>query len=312
MSYIYSSQTQQLTTFNDAPPSYESVKHIKPACPPVQHDPQSDEVTEEEIQQTLTLEQKFINIINLHRVSRFFADRLQQHLFSTKVVFIFDDSVGLEASFDLDKWTEMRNFSKIAIDITTLFNPDGVDIFFLNRPVARNIKSMNDLEPYFMSEPYNEFNPLTNILTQVLSENEKSKLGEFGLLIVVLSDREPVDQFGLSDLDVFSSQIKHKESHVSISYVLTTRNESKLSLMKTWWIMHKIERFILTQRFPEDPIFISIEQRRARCNNSFGDYVCLTLLGSLDSEILNSSKISGQKNVDVIGPVNSGCNCTIL
>lgn len=95
-------------------------------------------------------EQTYAEILNKYEISNDFSTRLQKHLRNTKIVFIYDDSGSMNSIlndsplntgvFKATRWDELKNFSKIAIEIAAIFNPEGIDIHFLNRPVAKNVK----------------------------------------------------------------------------------------------------------------------------------------------------------------------------
>ena len=89
-------------------------------------------------------EHKFREIIQKHEISSDFANRLQQ-LQGFKVVFIFDDSGSMNTVlqdsplnnssnlFKATRWDELQYFSNIAIEIASLFDPEGCSVYYLNR-----------------------------------------------------------------------------------------------------------------------------------------------------------------------------------
>ena len=102
-------------------------------------------------------------IVQRYEISEFFASRLAQKLNSFKIVFIFDDSGSMSTrldesplnhgSYQATRWDELKYFAQIGLDIANIFNTDGSDVYFLNRPMARAVKSFNDLYPYLINEP---------------------------------------------------------------------------------------------------------------------------------------------------------------
>lgn len=53
----------------------------------------------------------------------------------------------------------MKRTVSIVVDIASVFDPDGVDVYFLNREPMFHVRSSVDLEILFAMEP--EGNPIT-------------------------------------------------------------------------------------------------------------------------------------------------------
>lgn len=130
-------------------------------------------------------EDVFREIVDKHEISLDFAQRLQQ-LNGYKIVFIFDDSGSMNAPLmdsplnnentllKATRWDELQYFAKIAIEICTLFNPEGCSIYFLNKQPSpiHNIKHESELTRLFADRPRG-FTPLPRVLNQVLSDNSR-------------------------------------------------------------------------------------------------------------------------------------------
>jgi hypothetical protein len=179
---------------------------------------------------------RFAELVNKYEISRDFSDRLQKYLNSTKIVYIFDDSGSMNSILNdsplntglmkATRWDELKNFSRISIDLANIFNPNGIDIFFLNRPPARNVKNMNDLEPYFVDKPAG-FTPLKRVLDTVLVENNRQRLGENKLLVIIVTDGQPTDDMGREDIRGFKRALKSRDSNVYTTIVSCTGKSIK-------------------------------------------------------------------------------------
>lgn len=87
-------------------------------------------------------ESKFKHIISKYKISQFFAKKLHT-LSAFKIVFILDDSGSMNeyldesplnrGSFKATRWDELQEFIKISIEIANILNPEGCDVYFLNR-----------------------------------------------------------------------------------------------------------------------------------------------------------------------------------
>ena len=147
-------------------------------------------------------EAKFREIINKHEISNEFSRRLQL-LNGFKIVFVFDDSGSMNTIlqdsplnttntlFRATRWDELQYFANISIDIASLFDPNGSDVYFLNRtptPVL-NVRQPEDLRAYFAQKP-NGFTPLSRVLMNVLADNSAAQLNERKLLVIIATDGE--------------------------------------------------------------------------------------------------------------------------
>jgi hypothetical protein len=174
--------------------SYAS--NAPPMPPPYQEFPPSSQPPAQ------SREDRFRAIINKHEISQQFSSKLQK-LNSFKIVFVFDDSGSMNTTLEdsplnsgllkATRWDELKYFSKICIDIANIFNQEGTDVYFLNRPMARNVRSPDDLVPYMFNPP-NGYTPLSRVIGTVLNNNTPSFLQEKKLLIIIVTDGEPTGE----------------------------------------------------------------------------------------------------------------------
>jgi hypothetical protein len=299
--------SQNVFEFTEPPPSYDSIKHLSNTAQPsyptsldssasseehyhVRRLNELNEATEEQIEQTLSLEQRLSNLIKRHDINRFFFDLLKKHLFGSKLVFICDDSAtSSHFSHNSPPSSQPRQFLRVAIEIACLANPSGVDVFFVRRPTARHIKHLNDLEPFLLSEPEavdrsNNYNTLVAVVRQVLAEN--CTPGEFGMHLVVLGDAEPVNELGESDTRGFTTELNQSRTHVFTTWVSFSKREDSGRVLERWTTGYQLVRFMASQHISVDKRFLAIEQQcSAEPKYSLGDYVALNLIGCLDIEI---------------------------
>jgi hypothetical protein len=140
-------------------------------------------------------DEKFREIINKHEISLYFSEKLQS-LSSFKIVFVFDDSGSMNTIlndsplnsgiFKATRWDELQYFAKISLEITNIFNDNGSDVYFLNRPTARNIQNTDQLGLYFQNKP-SGFTPLSRVFKSVLNENSNAFLQESKLLVIIVT-----------------------------------------------------------------------------------------------------------------------------
>ena len=163
----------------------------------------------------------FQNIVEKHSISLFFAKQLKQ-LENYEICIICDDSGSMsnpvKNSINLNKtrWTEAQTSLKIITDIASIFDSNGIDIYYLNRPVIKNVCKSEDVNNYkhFFDEP-NGFTPLGERIQEVL-DNKKSF--ERNLLIIIFTDGQP------NNMTLFMDVLKYRKpvDKIFISIVACT------------------------------------------------------------------------------------------
>ena len=118
-----------------------------------------------------------------------------------EMVFIADDSGSMTMSSvpkgsrvlgkdEPTRWDELCGTLQMAVELAACFDDDGVDIFFLNRPALRNVKSRDDvfLQQALSTPPFGG-TPLTEVLQTVL--HEYGQQTEKPVLVVIATDGVP-------------------------------------------------------------------------------------------------------------------------
>jgi hypothetical protein len=238
----------------------------------------------------LTREEKFRDIINRHEISLYYSQKLQS-LSLFKIVFIFDDSGSMNtslndsplntSSFKATRWDELQYFSKISIELANIFNENGSDAYFLNRPVVKNIRSISQLMPYFQSRP-NGFTPLTRVLKNVLNDNCSHFVQEGKLLIVIITDGEPTDEHGKVDVRDFKRALKDRHRNVYTTIVSATDDDTTMKYLDDWDVT--IPRLDVVDDFRSERAQI-MRHKGSDYRFTFGDYVVKSMVGSIDSSM---------------------------
>lgn len=237
-------------------------------------------------------EQKFSEIILKYEISRFFSDKLQL-LNMFKVVFIFDDSGSMNATLSdsplnngllkATRWDELQYFSRISLEIANIFNQNGTDVYFLNRPIARSIKSSDQLLPYFQNKPAG-YTPISKVLRTVLAENHPSMLSECKLLIIIVTDGEPTDDYGKVDIQSFKQVLQSRNPTTYTTIVSCTDEDYTMNYLNDW--DRTIPRLDVVDDFRNERLEILNKQGR-NFSFSFGDYVVKSMIGSIDPSMDN-------------------------
>lgn len=261
---------------NIAPPSYDKSMQ----------DPNNDQNNREE---------KFREIVDKYEISMDFAQRLQQ-LSGFTVVFIFDDSGSMNAPLmnsplnndntllKATRFDELKYFAKIAIEIISLFDPEGASVYFLNKQPSpiHNIRTEQQLDDLFHFRPRG-YTPLPRVLNTVLRNNE-AMLAERKLLILIATDGEPTTDRGKAAIGEFAEALQRRSQRVYTTIVACTDDDDSVDYL------NKFDKDIHNLDVVDDFISERKEVKAARGSNypfSFGDYVVKSLIGSIDPELDN-------------------------
>jgi hypothetical protein len=268
--------------------------------PPPYEDVDSEEANKETVNspvqmQQQTREEKYRDIIRKHEISADFANRLQL-LQGFKTVFIFDDSGSMNtvlqdsplntgtSLFRATRWEELQYFAKISIEIATIFDEAGCDIYFLNRmpsPVF-SIRTANQLTPLFQRRPEG-YTPLPRVLNSVLADNRMTaNTAEKKLLIIIATDGEPTDDFGRASVFEFKQALLSRGPRVFTTVVVGTDDEESVKYLNRW--DRKLPNLDVVDDFRNEREEIR-KVKGSRFPFSFGDYVVKSLIGSIDPEL---------------------------
>jgi hypothetical protein len=265
-----------------APPPYQQTEAPRPQPPPPPP-PTNDDC-----------EQNYRRIVDTYEISREYADKLQQ-LRGFKVVFVFDDSGSMNSTLDdsplntpgsllkATRWDELQSFAKIAIDIVTIFEQSGSDVYFLNRPMASNIVNISQIDQIFRDNKPSGYTPLPRILNQVFQQNA-NVVRERKLLIIIVTDGEPTDDTGKVTIKQFKSCLKNRQpiDRIFINIVACTDDDNSMDYLNKW------DRTIKNLDVIDDFRNERLEIKNIKGNNfqfSYGDYVVKSLIGSVDPTI---------------------------
>eukprot|EP01064_Diplonema_japonicum_P029052 TRINITY_DN4608_c0_g1_i7.p1 TRINITY_DN4608_c0_g1~~TRINITY_DN4608_c0_g1_i7.p1 ORF type:complete len:279 (+),score=64.98 TRINITY_DN4608_c0_g1_i7:40-876(+) len=118
------------------------------------------------------------------------------------IVFILDDSGSMTLSSEpasrrklgqksKTRWEELGETVKLVAELACVFDDDGIDLHFLNRPSLKGIKSSDDPDLYMaLSAPPRGSTPLTETVERVVREREDD-CSEQPVLLIIATDGEP-------------------------------------------------------------------------------------------------------------------------
>jgi len=222
------------------------------------------------------------------------SGQLGEVLNTTEIVLLLDDSGSMNANVidanygnnqmnnnygnnvvQQTRWLELKRLAAEVIRIVTAVEKQsGLDIYFLNRGVVKNVTDMSGLQQYF-SNPPSGGTPLMGCLNQIYND-KKFVLGSGRkLLIVVVTDGEPSDCSHIQLQELLSTLTSNADVHVS--FAECTDQEEDMAYLDRWDGV--IKNFDNTEDFRE-------EQRKVKmCMGQnfkfdYNDYVVKILLAT--------------------------------
>lgn len=175
----------------------------------------------------------------------------------------------------------MKHFAEICVGAANIFDEEGTDIYFLNRPTARRIHKIEELEPYMSKQPRG-YTPLVNTMTKVFLDYEPVVLGGRKLLTIVVTDGEPTDDRGQVDINGFKKCLVSRPPYVYTNIVSCTDEDETMSYLNEW--DRELQRLDVLDDYKSERDEIRAVQGKD-FSFSLGDYIVKSLMGSIDSEI---------------------------
>lgn len=223
------------------------------------------------------------NVIAMYEIKNYDANELAK-IEGVDIVFLCDDSGSMRSRVQTTgktRWDELRETCATVIEIATVFDQDGVDVYFLNRPPIKNCLSRDPRLQQCFAHPPSGYTPLSQALHTIMMENAvagKTKK----LLIMIATDGCPTDNEGNVDMNGFRSVVQRSTGCVSrmvcIQFLACSDNDDDVA-----WL-NRMDKEIKNVDVTDD--YESEKQEVLRTGRfhqfSKGDYVVKALLGGID------------------------------
>jgi len=203
-----------------------------------------------------------------------------------EIVVLCDDSGSMNTPVDGTngtRWDELRSIVQIVIEIGCVFDSNGVDVHFLNRPPMPNVTDPRQVVESFSQRPAG-VTPLTQALGRIF-HSAKSKPGsDKRLLVFVATDGAPTDAHGNVDIQSLENLMRNERqaNTTYVTFLACTDDDDSVAYLSQW------DRTMLNVDVVDDYKSEREEVRRNRGHNypfSFGDYVAKALLGAVDPQM---------------------------
>ena len=249
---------------------------------------------------------KFDLLVKKNELSPKIASQLKEVLSISEIVLLCDDSGSMQSVIKepgsnktTTRWLELKNLAAKLIEIITSVNPNGLDIFFMNRPTLRNVISMDGLQRTFSDLP-NGYTPLIGTLQRIYIDKANIP-EEKQLLILILTDGRQSDG---SNSQLYSV-LYNKRSNVHISIAECTDDEEEMEFLDSF--KNRIKNYDNTDDFREEMRKV----KRLQGPNfkfDYTDYVIKVLLSTFIKDYFNIDQTSSTN----YAYYNDSCDCCIL
>jgi len=223
---------------------------------------------------------KFELLVKQNELTPTVAKQLLEVLSTCEIVLLCDDSGSMKSEIvednvnskvPLTRWQELKKLAAVIIEFVTAINPDGLDIYFLNRPKLRNVVDMEGLRQTFSELPDGR-TPLISAIRKIYRDKRGLPEGK-QLLIVVITDGEPTDG---THHDLFRV-LTQKDSNVHISFAECTDNEEDMEYLDRW--DGRIPNFDNTDDYREELLRVK-QIQGSQFKFDYTDYVIKILLAT--------------------------------
>jgi hypothetical protein len=220
--------------------------------------------------------------------------RLLRSLEGYDITVVADDSGSMRTPVDSPsadafavrrtRWDELREAVALLAGLFTCLDDDGIDVFFLNRMGARNVRDGTHVAHLFEAPPAGR-TPLVRTLRSLSEEKRERKQ-----LVVVFTDGVPDE--GISEL----RQLLREYRTTAYSFIACTDDKEVMSQLNS------LDREFSQVDVTDD--YHTTRQQVLKFNPgvsfSLGDYVVKAIVGAVNPE------------VDVWGERRSGGCCAVM
>ncbi|CAF2138090.1 unnamed protein product [Rotaria magnacalcarata] len=225
------------------------------------------------------------NISGKYEISDMLAQRLNI-LQQFEIVILCDDSGSMNtpvSGTNGTRWDELQAIVQIVIDIGTVFDSNGVDVHFLNRPAMLNVTDPGQVVESFSQSPRG-LTPLTPALRRIFQSGASKPNSNKRLLVFIATDGAPTDNLGNVDIKSLENLMRNERqaNSIYVTFLACTDDDSSVEYLSQW------DRSMVNVDVVDDYKTEREEVRRSQGPNypfSFGDYVVKALIGAVDPQM---------------------------
>lgn len=251
--------------------------------------------------------QQILDLVEKYEIQPLFSEKLFI-LSNYDIVLLCDDSGSMNTPLDDNtghstRWEELKSVIKIVISIATIFDDDGIDIYFLNRQTQLNVSSFEQVSTCLDEPPYGG-TPLTSKLSLIF---DNYKYSEKPVLVVIATDGVPTYN-GYIDLDSFERCVTHKNHEkFYISFLACSDQDDEIAYL------NDLDKNVPNVDTLDDYVSERAEVLAAqgpKFSYKFSEHICRLLLGPLCPELdaLDEKGLIPQNSIPLIANKTSDSN----
>ncbi|CAM4757283.1 unnamed protein product [Rotaria magnacalcarata] len=240
-----------------------------------------------------SLNQKLRDLANRHEI-QFKGIKCLCKLENFKIAILCDDSGSMSEYVDgsqRTRWDELRDIVTLVIKIGCIFDSEGVDVYFLNRPGKFTIKDPNDVNDIFAENP-DGYTPLVRSLRRIFRLPEALGSSRRKLLLFIATDGNPTDDDGRPNAEEFKHVMLHERQSETthVSFLVCTDEPDSVDYLTCF--DRTMKNIDVTDDYKTEKAKIR-QYNGANFKFSKGDYIVKALAGVIDSETdqLNEPRI---------------------
>jgi len=233
-------------------------------------------------------EQRLIEICERYSIGSEFLSSLKK-LSGFDIVLLCDDSGSMQTLIDsrsntcmISRWDELKMAVNIVVDIGSVFDRDGLDIYFLNRPKLSNVKTLQQVEHEFRRGPSGG-SDIVKTMRQIIKDKNLKNLDK-NLLILLFTDGLPTVNGNININDLYRVIDKRDNiDKVFVSIVMCTDDDSIVEQYDK-----KFDKKIRHVDVVDDYHTERAQIQRVQGSNykfSYGDYVVKMMMGAIDPKM---------------------------
>jgi len=182
------------------------------------------------------------------------------------------------------RWSELQNDTMNIVQLVTAVNPNGLDIYFMNRPGARGVRDPNQIYPLFANPPSGA-TPMISSIRKVYHDYA-DVAGR--VLLIVITDGEPSD----GDYSDLKRSLLQMPANFYVSFVECNDNEEEMDYLTGWDL--EIPRFHNQEDYGEE---LNLVRRVMGPNAKFtrANYVQMIVLSPIFPQYAIDIRTAGGK-----------------
>ena len=184
---------------------------------------------------------------------------------------------------DRTRWDELKDFVKIILEVGTIFDPRGIDIYFLNRRPIYHVMNLNSVDEIFQNPPRG-YTPLVHVLKNIFQLPSTRRDHDKKVLVFVATDGAPTDDCGNINIHELEHLMIHERraETTHVMFLVCTDDKTCVDYLNRW------DKDMINVDVTND--FKNERDTIRKCQGpnyhfSKGDYIVKALIGAIDQNI---------------------------